>query len=249
MDDHPTDLHSDQARPPAGSALLGGLTVPLGVVAIGVLVLIFDGHEVSWLAGVIAGGGAGAWVALRRGGRPPSPSRRAAPSRAPSTGPGARSSRCRRAGWRFLHGLRGLDTTFDHVAIGRGGVIVLQSISPDGVVTIRGGEPILERRRATAPGRGSSGCARAPSPTPQPSVTTWSGSPVAASGFRRWSSIWSDSRRAASPTAAASSSTGPGWAAGSPVGPTSSTRPDRRCRHTVAALVDCGGELPLPLAV
>ena len=53
--------------------MLAELTVPLGVLAIGVLVLILDGHEVSWLAGVIAGGGAGAWVVLRRGGAARSP--------------------------------------------------------------------------------------------------------------------------------------------------------------------------------
>ena len=78
MDDQPADLHANQgARRRARARAVGSeLTVPLGVIAIGVLVLIFDGHEVSWLAGVIAGGGAGAWVALRRGGAAPRPRRR-----------------------------------------------------------------------------------------------------------------------------------------------------------------------------
>ncbi|MFZ1996386.1 MAG: hypothetical protein WAU75_19900, partial [Solirubrobacteraceae bacterium] len=71
MDNQPTDLRADHGTP--ARALLAHLTLPLGVIAIGVLVLVLDGHEVSWLAGLIAGGGAGAWVALHRGSRPARP--------------------------------------------------------------------------------------------------------------------------------------------------------------------------------
>jgi hypothetical protein len=148
MDNQPTDLHADHGTPGRARAqargFLAELTVALGVLVIGVVVLILDGHEVSWLAGVIAGGGAGAWVALHRGGRS-ARARPVAELRAEH-----RTARAldplRSAGWRFLHDVRGLDTTFDHLAIGGGGVIVLQSISPGGVVTMRGGELMLERR-------------------------------------------------------------------------------------------------------
>src|ERR1700729_186908 len=150
MDIQPTDLHADHGahlRAPAlARAMVAELTVPLGVLGIGLLVLLLDGHEVSWLAGVIAGGGAGAWVVLRRGGRPTRRrGRRAgAEPRAEHRTATALQPLCAK-GWRFLHDVRGLDATFDHVAIGHGGVIVLQSISPGGVVTMRGGEPVLER--------------------------------------------------------------------------------------------------------
>jgi len=153
MDNHPTDPHADHGARARASAVLAGLTVPLGVLAIGLLVLILDGHEVSWLAGVIAGGAAGAWMVLRRGGgaarrwsgrggSQPRAEHRTATTLEP----------LRDAGWRFLHDVRGLDTTFDHIAIGHGGVIVLQSMSPDGVVTMCGDEPVLERGPNAGPG-------------------------------------------------------------------------------------------------
>jgi Nuclease-related domain len=148
MDNQPTDLHADPRGLPRSRAqargLLGELAVALVVLVIGVVVLILDGHEVSWLAGVIAGGAAGAWVALHRGGRSvrrrPTAELRAEHRTAAALDP------LRSDGWAFLHDVRGLDTTFDHIAIGAGGVIVLQSMSPDGVVTMRGGELMLERR-------------------------------------------------------------------------------------------------------
>ena len=148
MDNQPTDLRIDEGARRRGRArsLLPELGVALGVVVIGVLVLVLDGHEVSWLAGVIAGGGAGALVALRGGGRStrrqPHAELRAEHRTARTLDP-----LCS-AGWRFLHDVRGLNTTFEHVAIGGGGVIVLQSIRPDGVVSLRGDELITERRPA-----------------------------------------------------------------------------------------------------
>jgi hypothetical protein len=176
MDNLLTDPHAEQAtrQRARARAVLAELTVPLGVLAIGIVVLILDGHELSWLAGVIAGGGAGVWVALRRGGRPVRrgdrpgnrPGDRPVPrGDRPGNRPARRSIRRRRAaaapraehqtvttleplrsaGWHLLHEVRGLDTTFDHIAIGHGGVIVLQSMSPDGVVSMRGGEPMVER--------------------------------------------------------------------------------------------------------
>jgi hypothetical protein len=153
MDNHATDPHADHAAPARAVAwaravararvVLAQLTVPLTAAAIGILVLILDGHEFSWLAGVIAGGGAGVWLALHRSA--PSVRRRhqaAAPRAEHRTA--ATLEPMQSAGWHVLHEVRGLDTTFDHIAIGHGGVIVLQSMSPNGVVGMRGGEPIVE---------------------------------------------------------------------------------------------------------
>jgi nuclease-like protein len=146
MDIQPTDLHVDQGSRRRTRTLgrVGELSPALGVLIIGALVLIFDGNELSWLVGVIAGGTAGAWLMLRRDS---SRALRRAPGpiRAERRTASALES-LQDAGWEFRHDVRGLDTTFDHVAIGPGGVIVLQSISADGVVTMRGGEPVLEDR-------------------------------------------------------------------------------------------------------
>ena len=141
--------------------LLADLGAALVVVAIGVLVLLFDGQELSWLAGLVAGAAAGAWIAVRRGAgrmplRVPSPVR---PRARVAHQPSARSAERRtesairsleHSGWRFLHDVPGIDTTYDHIAIGPGGVILMQSMSPAGAVTMRSGQPVVEH--PTAPG-------------------------------------------------------------------------------------------------
>ncbi len=251
MDNQPTDLHVDNARPPVrprARALFAELTVPLGLVAIGVLVLVLDGHELSWLAGLIAGGGAGTWVALRRGGRParrrPVDEQRAEQRTASALEP------LQSAGWRFLHDVRGFDTTFDHVAIGHGGVIVLQSMTPDGAVSIRGGEAILER----TPSPGAAPRLERLRPRALTDASAFRHDLARLTGSHLWVQavvvIWSDfpagcvvdgrcvyihgSRLA-------------GWLARRPHQLDPAAIDD--VAAAVAALVECGGELPLPIAV
>jgi hypothetical protein len=118
---------------------------PFALGLAGVLVLVLDGHGVSWLAGMIAGGAGGAWIALRG-------STGRAVTRLPAAARAERRTESAvkamgGSGWRFLHDVRGSDRTYDHVAVGPGGVILLQSLTPSGVVTMRSGEPFAERRR------------------------------------------------------------------------------------------------------
>jgi hypothetical protein len=252
MDNQPADLHANQGarRRARARVLWGELTVPLGVIAIGVLVLIFDGHEVSWLAGVIAGGGAGAWVALRRGGARPRPRRdRGAELRAEHRTAAALEP-LRGGGWRFLHGVRGLDTTFDHIAIGPGGVIVLQSISPDGVVTMRGGEPVTERR----PTPESPARAQRLRPRALSDASAFRHDVERLTGRRLWVQavvvIWSEFPAGCVTDGHCVFIHGSrldGWLARRPHQLDPAETED--VAAAVGALVDCGGELPLPLAV
>ncbi len=254
MDNQPTDLHADlEGRPPArpgarARALLAELTIPLGVVAIGVLVLILDGHEVSWLAGVIAGGGSGAWVALRRGGRP---ARRRPEAELHAEHRTARAlDPLQSAGWRFLHDVRGFDTTFDHIAIGRGGVIVLQSMRPDGVVTMCGGEPILERRPSLdAPPR-----LERLRPRALTDASALRHDVEQLTGRRLWVQavvvIWSDFPAGCVVDGHCV------FIHGSRLADWLARRPHQldpaeidNVAVSVAALVECGGELPLPVAI
>jgi hypothetical protein len=250
MDNQPTDLHADQgARWRArGRAVRAELAVALGVVVIGVLVLILDGHEISWLAGVIAGGAAGAWVALGRGPRPgrrrPEAEQRAEHRTATALEP------LQSSGWRFLHEVRGLDSTFDHIAIGRGGVIVLQSMSPDGVVAMRGGELIVER----GPGPDAPGRLERLRPRALADAAAFRRDVERVTGRRLWVQavvvVWSEFPAGSVVDGRCVYIHGsrlPDWLARRPHQLDPAETDD--VAATVAALVECRGELPLPLAV
>lgn len=249
MDYQPTDSHAENGARPGGRtrSLLPELSAALGVVVIGVLVLILDGHEVSWLAGVIAGGGAGVLVALR-GGAWPARRRAHAVLRAehrtaraldPLTG----------AGWRVLHEIRGLDTTFEHIAVGHGGVIVLQSISPDGVVSLRGGELILERQ----PSPGAAPRLERLRPRAVTDATALRHDVDRLTGQRLWVQavvvIWSDFPAGCVTDGRCV------FIHGSRLAEWLARRPHQldpaatdEVAKALAVLVDCNGELPLPLA-
>ena len=141
-----TTLPALRAGAAPGTVLAAG-----AVVAIGLLVPALTGH--AWLAGLTAlviVAAAVAAVGLPRV-RTVRPGRVAAPQR---TIAAARAERRTEAavkalaesGWHFLHDVRGRDTTYDHVAVGHGGVILLQSIDPQGTVTMQDGEPFVQRR-------------------------------------------------------------------------------------------------------
>lgn len=123
-----------------------GTLAPLGVVLIGVLVLVIDGHDVSWLAGLVAGAGAGAWITLHRAAVARRLAARSAAAARAERRTAAAVRPLERKGWRFLHDVAGSDGTYDHIAVGGGGVILLQSLDPQGVVTLRCGTPFVERR-------------------------------------------------------------------------------------------------------
>lgn len=122
--------------------------IPAAVVVVGVLMLLVEGHGLSWVAGLFAGAGVGIWLALRAG--VPGLSRLSNESRPRPVRVERRTAETLESlgpqGWRFLHDVPGPDGSYDHIAVGHGGVILLESMNPQGVVTMQGGEPIVERR-------------------------------------------------------------------------------------------------------
>lgn len=150
------DLHLHARRRPtrsgAGMGVAGsvqGLAL-VAVIVAGVLGLVLDGNDVSWLAGLSAGAGAAAALTLR--GRWNGLWRRA-PAPGPATAERRTATAVRTlesAGWRFVHDVPGPDGPYDHIAVGPGGLILLESLSPAGVVTMDAGQLVVERR-ATPP--------------------------------------------------------------------------------------------------
>jgi hypothetical protein len=247
MDNHATDPQADHAA--RARAALAQLTVPLTGAVIGILVLILDGHELSWLAGVIAGGGLGVWLALHRSGpmirrRHQGVAPRAEHRTADTLQP------LQSAGWHVLHEVRGLDTTFDHIVIGHGGVIVLQSMSPDGVVNMRGGEPIVER----APGEGTGPRLHRLRPRALADASAFRHDVERITGRRLWVQavvvIWSEFPAGCVVDGHSV------YIHGSRLADWLARRPHQldpaaadEVAALVAALIDADGELPLPIAV
>lgn len=114
------------------------------LVLAAVSVLVLDGHGVSWLAGVLAGAGVGGWIALGR--RADSVRRGSLPAVRAERRTEQALSTLEPAGWRFLHQVRGSEGIYDHVAVGHGGLLVLQTVEPGGTVVMSGGEPVVETR-------------------------------------------------------------------------------------------------------
>jgi hypothetical protein len=139
-------LHvSAQRRPgaaPRGGAVPVAGVAALAVVLAGVLGLVFGGHGASWSAGLIAGAAAAAWATAARGRRG---SRASLPGAAAARRTELALLPLEHRGWRFLHRVSGPDGTYDHLALGPGGLILLESMCPDGPVTMNGGQPVVER--------------------------------------------------------------------------------------------------------
>jgi hypothetical protein len=149
----PTRLRRALASPwlRSRSTLVYGLA-PLA--ALGVLVLLLDGHGVSWFAGLVAGASTGVWLV---GVRAPSLAQAPVALVAADHGDGdtcEQLSSLATAGWRAIHDLEASYARYRHVAVGPGGVIVLQSqrlehpYDADDPNSQR--ELLIQRRRALA---------------------------------------------------------------------------------------------------
>jgi hypothetical protein len=113
----------------------------------GLVVLVLDGHWLSWFSGVVAGACAGAWIALRE----------EVPRYVERWRDGADGERrtekelrpLARCGWRLFHDVQARYGNYDHVAVGRAGVFLLETKNLDGTVELRDG--ILHQHRRLDP--------------------------------------------------------------------------------------------------
>jgi hypothetical protein len=113
-------------------------------IAAGLIVGILDRDPIAWSAGFVAGAFLALWVVLRD-----SP-----PRYVESWRDGAEGERkaektlkpLERAGWRVVHDVQNGRGNYDHVAVGPGGVYLLESKNLQGVVTVKAGTPHLARR-------------------------------------------------------------------------------------------------------
>ena len=126
--------------------ILAVVAVPIMVAAI--VVLVVDKHRLSWVAGVFFGGCVCIWLVMRD----------TPPGYVENWRDGFEGERktekalepLERSGWRIVHDIESRYGNYDHVAIGPGGVFVLETKNPTGVVEMREGVPIVQRRLLAA---------------------------------------------------------------------------------------------------
>jgi hypothetical protein len=97
------------------------------VAAVGVLILLVQGHGLAWLAGLAAGASATAWLLMVR-----MPRTATAPA---TVHRGAEDTRdqlglLEHHGWQAVHAIEGRLGVYEHVAVGPGGVVLLHSRCP-----------------------------------------------------------------------------------------------------------------------
>ena len=109
----------------------------------GIVVLVLDGHLASWIGGAVAGMGAGVWMVLRDDPPPYVENwQRGAEGEQKTAGVLARLER---SGLTVVHDVDSPYGNYDHIAVGTGGVFLLESKNPRGIVELRGGVPHLRR--------------------------------------------------------------------------------------------------------
>ncbi len=94
------------------------------LAAAGVLLLLLEGHGVSWLAGMVAGASTTAWLV---GLRAPRPALAASPIDHGDGDTQEQLTLLEDGGWSAVHDLEARYGRYRHIAVGPGGVLLLQS--------------------------------------------------------------------------------------------------------------------------
>jgi integrative and conjugative element protein (TIGR02256 family) len=113
-------------------------------IAAGLVVLVVDGHLLSWAGGVLFGAFIAIWIAIRE-----TPPRYVEKWQAGAEGERKTARalrRLERKGWTLRHDVQRRYGNYDHIAVGPSGVYLLETKKLEGVVEIRDGVPHLSRR-------------------------------------------------------------------------------------------------------
>jgi hypothetical protein len=110
----------------------------------GLVILVIEGHPWSWIAGLATGGFAAAWSIIRD----------EPPAYVENWREGAEGERktakalkpLERSGLHLVHDVQLRYGNYDHIAVGRAGVFLLETKNPNGIVELRNGVPHLRRR-------------------------------------------------------------------------------------------------------
>ena len=113
-------------------------------IAAGLAVLALDGHALSWGAGMVAGTFLGAWLVMRD-----APPRYIETWRDGAEGERKTAKALRpleRNDLRVIHDVQARYGNYDHIAVGRAGVFLLDSKNLGGIVELHSGVPHLRRQ-------------------------------------------------------------------------------------------------------
>lgn len=122
--------------------ILAGVFGPF--ILAGCIYLVVEGHPLSWVAGVATGAFAAGWFIIRD----------EAPAYVehwPAAAEGERKTEealkpLERSGLRVVHDVQMRCGNYDHIAVGRAGVFLLETKNPTGIVELRAGMPHVRRR-------------------------------------------------------------------------------------------------------
>jgi hypothetical protein len=126
-------------RPALVGAALSGWPLAGLLLGFALVVLVAGGRSLSWLTGLLAGAGVGAFLVLRAV-RPDAVASEPHVQRLTADA----LERLSPDGWRCHHDVVTVDGVYDHLAVGPGGIVLLQSVSAGGPVVMHAGEPVVD---------------------------------------------------------------------------------------------------------
>jgi len=113
-------------------------------IVAGSVFLLIEGHPYTWVAGLVTGAVATAWIVILD--EPPAYIEHWREGAEGEQKTAKALMPLERSGLRVVHDLRMRYGNYDHVAVGRAGVFLLETKNPNAIVELRGGVAHLRRR-------------------------------------------------------------------------------------------------------